>query len=65
MKSSEVFSLPLAGNEYDATNEQIMRRSVEQYVSELRDDVRVNESKKGKDGSLAIRRFQFLLMGAL
>lgn len=63
MKSSEIFSLPISPGEYEVNNEQTMRRTVEQYVSNLRDDVKTNEDKKSKPGSLAIRRFQFLLMG--
>jgi hypothetical protein len=64
MRSSEIFSLPIAKQEYNEVNEQTMRRSVEQYISVLRDDVRAIEDQKSGRGSAAIRRHQFLLMGA-
>ena len=64
MRSPEIMSLPIASQEYLQSNEQTARRTMEQYLSDLRNDVVVNEQKKGKDSSLAVRRLQFLLMGS-
>jgi len=63
MKSPESPNLPVASQEYVYQNEQTMRRTTEQYLQDLRTDVVTNQDKKGKQGSLALRRFQFLLMG--
>lgn len=65
MRTSISFSIPIAQNEYSFSNESVMRRSVEQYLQDLRLDVSSNESKKSKEGSLAVRRFQFLTMGSV
>ena len=64
MKTPQSITLPVATLEYNQFDEQTMRRSAEQYMSDLRDDVASNQTKSGKDSSLALRRFQFLLMGA-
>ena len=64
MKSPAVVTLPVAADQYDGNDEQVMRRTVEQGFQDLRSDVVDNRSKTDKDSSLALRRFQFLLMGA-
>ena len=64
MKTAQSPTIPVAPADYEQTNEQTTRRSIEQYMSDLRDDVASNQTKSGKDSSLALRRFQFLLMGA-
>ena len=64
MKSPAVVTLPVAAEQYDGNDEQVMRRTVEQGFQDLRSDVVDNRSKTDKDSSLALRRFQFLLMGA-
>lgn len=64
MRSSESVNLPIATRDYDLSNEQTMRRTVEQAYSELRNDVASNELQKSKPSTLALRRFQFMLMGA-
>lgn len=56
--------LPQAGQEYNRINDQTARRSIEQSLDRLEDKVQRIETQKGKIGSLAIRRHQFLLMGA-
>ena len=63
MRSSEVFSLPIPMNDYNFVNEQIVRRSIEQYCAALRDDIQTSTDKTDKVASLALRRHQFLLMG--
>ena len=56
--------LPVASGQYDAENEQISRRTIENSFQDLEAKVDGNTSKKSKPSSLALRRFQFLLMGA-
>jgi hypothetical protein len=50
--------------EYDAQNEAVTRRSIEQTLQDVKADVELAKTQGDKDGSLAMRRFQFLLMGA-
>lgn len=64
MKSQQLLSLPLAQHEHDYRNEQTMRRTVEQGYQDLRNDVVLIDMKRSASESLALRRFQFLLMGA-
>lgn len=64
MRSSERINLPQAGVEYSQYNEEQLRRAVEQFYAVLRDDIVVNRDTKDAPSSLALRRHQFLLMGA-
>lgn len=64
MRTPETITLPVASEQYGFDNEQLMRRSAEQAFQDLRSDVVENRHKSNRDSSLAIRRFQFLLMGA-
>ena len=64
MPQSIVSPLPLASEEYEQSNESITRRSIEQTLQEVKSDVDLAKPQGDKDGSLAMRRFQFLLMGA-
>ena len=45
-------------------NEGVARRSIEQYFQDLRNDIIESRDKTDKAASLALRRHQFLLMGA-
>ena len=63
MRSAQNIKLPSAGDEYSAHNERIMRRTAEQAFEDLRTDVVANRNKSDGSASLALRRFQFLLMG--
>tara|TARA_B100000902_G_C27261933_1_gene891296 strand:- start:864 stop:1061 length:198 start_codon:yes stop_codon:yes gene_type:complete len=56
--------LPIATAEYDRSNEQVSRTTVTQALQDMQSDVAGNTNKTNKDSSLALRRFQFLLMGA-
>lgn len=56
--------LPVAPQQYDRTNEQTMRRTVEQNAQDVNARLERSIRKIDKPSSLAIRRFQFLLMGA-
>jgi len=56
--------LPIATEEYSRSNEQVSRATVTQALQDMQSDVAGNTNKTNKDSSLALRRFQFLLMGA-
>ena len=56
--------LPTANPEYDFQNELTMRRSIERSFATTQDDFENIENKVGKVESLALKRYQFLLMGA-
>jgi len=49
---------------YEVENEQTFRRTLEVYLENLQNDVLVAKTQSDKPSSLAMRRFQFLLMGA-
>ena len=56
--------LPTAGLQYDPSNEAITRRTLEFALDRIETDVSLAKTQADKEGSLAVRRFQFLLMGA-
>lgn len=56
--------LPTPVATYDPQNENIMRRQVEQNFRDIRNDMAAMSAHTDKATSLALRRFQFLLMGA-
>jgi hypothetical protein len=56
--------LPVPTPEYDVNNEATTRRTIEQAMDQIENDVNVAKTQGDKSGSLAMRRFQFLLMGA-
>jgi|TARA_R110000787_G_scaffold131142_4_gene243050 hypothetical protein len=64
MASLRTNPLPSPSDEYDQENEQTMRRTVEFALQNIENDVLLAKTQADKDGSLAMRRFQFLLMGA-
>ena len=64
MRTSETITLPVAAHEYGQTTEQTMRRTVEQTFQDLRNDVIEVRDTTDKVASLAVKRHQFLLMGA-
>ena len=64
MPQSRLVPLPNPGMEYNAQNEAVTRRSIEQTLQDVKADVELAKTQGDKDGSLAMRRFQFLLMGA-
>ena len=64
MRTSETIRLPqVHGIEFDPSDEQLMRTTVEQTFQDLRGDVVDVRDKTDKAASLALRRHQFLLMG--
>jgi hypothetical protein len=64
MRSRQNLNLPVAQPEFVQLDEQTMRRTVEQGYTDLRLDVEEIQDKKSSAESLALRRHQFLLMGA-
>ena len=64
MRTSEVVTLPVALKLYDQSNEQITRTTVQQIFASLHSDIRANRDGQDSTASLALKRHQFLLMGA-
>ena len=64
MRTSNVFPLPITPTGWEYQNEQTLRRTIEQHLQNLRDDVIEIRDKTDKEASLSLRRHQFLLMGA-
>jgi hypothetical protein len=56
--------LPVAPSQYDMSNEQTTRRTIEQNLEDAEAKADGAILKKDKLSSLSLRRFQFLLMGA-
>jgi len=57
MRTSENITLPRG-------NEEMTRRAIEQYLQSIRNDIVEIRDTKERGSSLALRRHQFLLMGA-
>ena len=64
MASQRQEPLPIPAQEYDAENERLNSRTIELAFQVMENDVQLAKTQGDKDGSLAMRRFQFLLMGA-
>ena len=64
MASFRSIPLSLPSEEYDRENEQTMRRTIELALQDIESDVLIAKTQSDKPSSLAMRRFQFLLMGA-
>jgi hypothetical protein len=56
--------LPVARPEYDQNNENTVRKTIEFALSNADNEINIAKRQSDKTGSLALRRFQFLLMGA-
>ena len=57
-------TLPIAAPAYDKFNEALTRRTLELEIQELRSEVLRAKLQSDAPSSLALRKFQFLLMGA-
>lgn len=57
-------TLPIAAPAYDKFNEALTRRTLELEIQELRSEILRAKLQSDSPSSLAIRKFQFLLMGA-
>ena len=64
MASQRQEPLPIPAQEYDAENERLNRRTIELAFQVMENDVQLAKTQGDKDGSEAMRRVQFLLMGA-
>ena len=56
--------LPLPSLEYDSVNESVTRRNIEQGFQDFNSEICANKRAQDSISSKAIRRHQFLLMGA-
>jgi hypothetical protein len=56
--------LPVPLREYNQENEALTRRNLEFSLQTISNDIELAKTQGDKPGSLAMRRFQFLLMGA-
>ena len=56
--------LPVARLEYDQRNENDTRKTIEISLSNADNEILVAKTQSDKTGSLALRRFQFMFMGA-
>lgn len=64
MAQRRVIPLSVPTPEYDRQNEAIMRRTLEIELARLGADIDQLRRQRDTEGSLAMRRHQFLLMGA-
>ncbi len=64
MTSRRNTPMPVPQQEYSYENEAVFRRTLEFAFQTVENDVQLAKTQGDKDGSLAMRRFQFLLMGA-
>tara|TARA_A100000172_G_scaffold4964_2_gene2920 strand:- start:4506 stop:4703 length:198 start_codon:yes stop_codon:yes gene_type:complete len=56
--------LPVPSPSYNPNEEATNRRTIEFALDRLENEVLVAKTQDDKTGSLSMRRFQFLLMGA-
>ena len=64
MSGTKTTTLPVPSPVYDAQNEATTRRNLELLIDQVENDLLVAKTQSDSTGSLAMRRFQFLLMGA-
>ena len=56
--------LPIPEAEYRQENEAYTRRTLELALNRVENDINIAKTQGDKQSSLALRRYQFLLMGA-
>jgi len=64
MSGTRTTPLPIPRLDYDQQEEASTRRILELAIDQIENDIVLAKSQGDKTGSLAMRRFQFLLMGA-
>tara|TARA_R100000773_G_C4186851_1_gene94298 strand:- start:176 stop:379 length:204 start_codon:yes stop_codon:yes gene_type:complete len=64
MAAKTSIPLPIADQEYDQQNELVTRRLIEQAIQDINSDVGNTQRLQQSNVSKAVRRHQFLLMGA-
>jgi hypothetical protein len=57
-------ALNSAPSEYEAVDESVSRRTIEQNFQDVASDVYDAKTQGDKDGSLSLRKYQFLFLGA-
>ena len=57
-------SLNDAPAEYEAFDESMSRRTIEQNFDDVSSDINSVKTQSDKDSSLSLRKYQFLLLGA-
>ena len=50
--------------EYEEVNERVTRRTIEQNFQDVASDLHNVKTQNDKDGSLAMRKYQFVFLGA-
>jgi len=53
-----------APEEYEAFDESMSRRTIEQNFDDVSSDINGVKTQADKDSSLSLRKYQFLLLGA-
>jgi|TARA_R110000823_G_scaffold170792_1_gene303358 hypothetical protein len=57
-------ALNSAPSEYEEADESVSRRTIEQNFQDVATDVNDVKTQNDKDGSLSLRKYQFLFLGA-
>ena len=63
MADIKTIALPLPSQEFDANNEAVTRRIIEQAIQDINVKITLIDKMKSTTISKAIKRHQFLLMG--
>jgi len=50
--------------EYEETDESVIRRTIEQNFQDVASDMHDVKTQNDRDGSLSLRKYQFLFLGA-
>ena len=57
-------ALNSASLEYEETDESVTRRTIEQNFQDVASDIHDVKTQNDRDGSLSLRKYQFLFLGA-
>ena len=57
-------ALNSASVEYEETDESVTRRTIEQNFQDVASDMHDVKTQNDRDGSLSLRKYQFLFLGA-
>jgi len=64
MTIKSYLTLNTAPVEYEEVNERVTRRTIEQNFQDVASDLHNVKTQNDKDGSLSLRKYQFLFLGA-
>tara|TARA_R100001086_G_scaffold60836_1_gene28154 strand:- start:614 stop:817 length:204 start_codon:yes stop_codon:yes gene_type:complete len=56
--------LNIATTEYKEENERVTRKTIEQNFQDVASDLHNVKTQNDRDGSLSLRKYQFLFLGA-